>query len=207
MQGEAGLDNTGPAPDGRNAAGPNAAAQDAAGPGAPGRDPPGPDAVAHDADAPDTVARRRAGRYRPEQHGAEFGDAGSRHHTEMPDLGKLAQDWITLWQSELSAMAADPEIHESWQTMIALWAGTMAAMLRGLPRDTGASPRERARARSGSADAPGAAPVAAAPDARDAEIERLARHVTALERRLAELERGGNPAVNPKRRPGRKPRR
>ena len=31
---------------------------------------------------------------------------------DTPDLAKLAQDWITLWQSELSAIAADPEIHE-----------------------------------------------------------------------------------------------
>ena len=52
---------------------------------------------------------------------------------ELPDPRKLAQDWITLWQSELSAMAADPEMRESWQTVMALWAGTMSAMLRGLP--------------------------------------------------------------------------
>ena len=58
----------------------------------------------------------------------------------MPDPRKLAQDWITLWQSELSAMAADPEIRESWQTVMALWAGTMSAMLRGLPPDPNAYP-------------------------------------------------------------------
>src|SRR4051794_10690451 len=31
----------------------------------------------------------------------------------------LAQDWITLWQSELSALAADPELRETWQTLMA----------------------------------------------------------------------------------------
>jgi hypothetical protein len=124
-----------------------------------------------------------------------------------PDLSGLAQDWITLWQSELSAMAADPEIRESWQTMMSLWAGAMAFVLRTLPRDPNASRHDGARRRSGPADAPRTTPAPAAPDARDAEIERLARHVTALECRLAELERGGNPAGHPKVRPGRKQRR
>src|ERR1700744_2735849 len=84
--------------------------------------------------------------------------------TDLPDPRKLAQDWITLWQSELSAMAADPEIRESWQTVMALWAGAMSAMLRGLPADRG---HDGARGRARPADAPGAAPAAAAPDARD----------------------------------------
>ena len=35
-------------------------------------------------------------------------DPRDRAATDMPDPRKLAQDWITLWQSELSAMAADP---------------------------------------------------------------------------------------------------
>ncbi|HQT77328.1 MAG TPA: hypothetical protein PLD10_09790 [Rhodopila sp.] len=121
---------------------------------------------------------------------------------DQPDAQRLARDWITLWQSELSALAADPEIRESWQAVWAVWAGTMSAMLRGLPRDTHDGPARKARA----ADAPRAAPAAAAPDARDAEIERLARHVAALERRLAELERGGGAGVDPASRPRRKPR-
>jgi hypothetical protein len=120
-----------------------------------------------------------------------------------PDAQELAQDWVTLWQSELSAMAADPEMRESWQTILGLWAGTMAAIIRGLPRGFG---HDGKAGPAGPADAPRPAPAAAAPDARDVEIERLARHVAALERRLAELERGGDPAVHPKRGAGRKPR-
>ena len=32
------------------------------------------------------------------------------------DTRALARDWITLWQSELTAMAADREMREGWQT-------------------------------------------------------------------------------------------
>jgi len=115
----------------------------------------------------------------------------------------LAQDWITLWQSELSALAADPELRETWQTLMALWAGTMTAAVSAMPRAP--TPHDHAARSPGSTETPRAAPAPAAPDARDAEIERLARHVAALERRLAELERGGDPPVHSKRRPRRRP--
>ena len=134
----------------------------------------------------------------------DAGQTGGRGRTRaLPDAQKLAQDWITLWQSELSAMAADPEMRESWQTIMGLWAGTMAAIVRGLPRAPG---RDGQGGQTRPADAPRPAPAAAASDARDAEIERLARHVATLERRLADLERGGDPALHPKRGARRKPR-
>jgi hypothetical protein len=160
----------------------------------------------------ETGERDSAGRDSATLGGTSFSGATPRDRTasDMPDPRKLAQDWITLWQSELSAMAADPEIRESWQTVMALWAGTVSNLLRGLPRDQG---YDGAGGRSGPADAPRAPPTAAALDARDAEIDRLARHVADLEHRLAELtqriERGSDPAVHPRRRPatgpGRKP--
>ena len=114
---------------------------------------------------------------------------------ESPDLASLARDWITLWQSELAAMAADRETQEAWQTTLAMWAGLATAALRTVPRArTSASPRSRPDERGpGGArpdDAARAAATAAAPDPRDAEIERLAGHVAALEARLAKLERG-----------------
>ena len=66
--------------------------------------------------------------------------------TAPTDLEKLAEDWITLWQSELSGMAADPELAEAWAAAVALgaawWraqgmaagrAGMFPAMPAGLP--------------------------------------------------------------------------
>jgi hypothetical protein len=121
---------------------------------------------------------------------------------DLPDLSKIAQDWITLWQSEITAMAADREMRETWQTVMALWAGTMSTMLRTLHADW----HERSGGQATAADPPRTTPTAAASDARDAEIERLARHVATLERRLADLERGADPPGAPKRRSARKPR-
>ncbi|HYZ20629.1 MAG TPA: hypothetical protein VE690_00600 [Rhodopila sp.] len=132
-------------------------------------------------------------RRRPEDHAEGMQGAGG------PDVSQVARDWITLWQSEMSAMAADPEIRESWQAMMAIWAGAMSALVSGLPRQAHDRPDRPSRP----ADATRPAAAAAAPDPRDAEIDRLARHVAALERRLAELERGDS-KVDPGRRPRRK---
>ncbi len=112
-----------------------------------------------------------------------------------PDLQQVARDWITLWQSELTAAATDREVQETWQTLAALWAGIAGAMIQAMPRglpDGGRSPPT-----PGTAAPARAAPAAAAPDARDAEIDRLARRLADLERRLADVERaspelGGN---------------
>jgi hypothetical protein len=110
-----------------------------------------------------------------------------------PDLQALARDWITLWQSELAAMAADREAQETWRSLLAIWAAASANLLKSLPKGGADAGGGRPQ------PAPRATPAAAAPDARDAEIERLARHIGELERRLAELERG-------RAEPGRKPR-
>jgi len=48
------------------------------------------------------------------------------------DLDKLAEDWITLWQSELAAMAADPELAEAWAASVALGAAWWRAQAAGL---------------------------------------------------------------------------
>ena len=103
------------------------------------------------------------------------------HGASEADLRELARDWITLVQSELAALAVDREAQETWQTLMAVWAGAAAAMLNAVPRNDAGSPA-----------APRPAPAAAAPDARDAEIGRLHDQLARLERRLAELERRGD---------------
>src|SRR5450759_3458465 len=106
---------------------------------------------------------------------------------DAPEQERLARDWIALWQSEFSALALDREAHETWRTLLGLWARTADAMPRAPVRPDG-GPHDRPG--SGPDAAAGAATVAAAPDPRDAEIDRLARRVDELERRLAGLERG-----------------
>ena len=71
-----------------------------------------------------------------------------QHPNSQPDLQELARDWITLWQSELAALAADREAQESWQAMMSLWAGAAAAMLNAMPR---AAPRPSRSSGAGAA--------------------------------------------------------
>jgi hypothetical protein len=81
-----------------------------------------------------------------------------------PDLARFLQDWTALWREEMQAQAGDPA-----GNIMSFWAETL-----GLARDRATTPRTEA--------------AAAAPDARDAEIERLTRRVDELEARLAKLE-------------------
>lgn len=150
---------------------------------------------------------------RPDAEAEVAGDASARgggwqsaQATEGgPDLRQLAADWISLWQSELSAIAVDREAQETWQAMLVLWAGAAGAMLQAMPRNPPAGPpagHDRATRRTGTEPEARAPTPAAAPDPRDVEIDRLARHVAALEARLAGLERGdrGGPAGEPRKR-------
>jgi len=170
-----------------------------------GMDNTGFDPKEHNPEGQETAAPNSA-----DQTRSGFSESNTRDLAapDMPDPNKFARDWVTLWQSELSAMATDREMHETWQTLTKLWANAMSSMLlpaRGSehndtrPDNTPRAPRPD--------DAPRATPPAAAPDPRDAEIARLARDVAALQRRLADLERGGDPPVAPKPGPPRKPRR
>ena len=88
-----------------------------------------------------------------------------------------------MWQSELTAMAADRELRETWGAVMALWAKSAASMLQTMPR------HDQSRRGSGPAEQAGSTPAYAASDAGLAEVQQLNRRILELEHRLAELER------------------
>ena len=97
----------------------------------------------------------------------------------------MLEDWVTIWQSELAALAMDREAHESTQRAVDGWAAQARAMLAAGPDWLDAA------GGFAGADAPaGAASATAAPDGRDALVRELLDRVDRLERRLAGLERG-----------------
>ena len=48
---------------------------------------------------------------------------------------KLAKDLVAMWQSELTAMAADREFRETWAATMALWAQAANAAAALLPHE------------------------------------------------------------------------
>ena len=132
------------------------------------------------------------------------------------DLARFLQDWTTLWREELQAQAGDPEgmspamlagvlprmpnppaasgamspdmaaVIDTWRAAVVVWAQATGAQATGA-QAVGVPPTAMAAPREPPAT-PRSPAAAAAPDPRDAEIERLARRVDALEARLAKLE-------------------
>ncbi|MDD2877234.1 MAG: hypothetical protein PHT60_06540 [Acidiphilium sp.] len=106
-----------------------------------------------------------------------------------PDLASLARDWITLWQSELTAMAQDRECREAWTGLLAIWAGAATAAFAA----TDAARRHDTLRRTRPDGSPRPPPDPAASDAGRNAIERLNRRIAELEARLAALELGDRP--------------
>jgi hypothetical protein len=101
---------------------------------------------------------------------------------------KLAEDWVALWQSELTALSADRELRESWAAMVALWASTATMALGAMrPRD------DAAPGTTAPPQPPGPAPADVAPVAGVDEIAGLNRRIAELEQRLAAFDRDGCP--------------
>jgi hypothetical protein len=113
-------------------------------------------------------------------------------------LAQFLQDWTRLWREELHAQTSNadasplaqipgvgspPELAAAmdlWRKAMGTWAETMGLPTLGSSASSVGSRDRSAPSRSAAA--------AAASDPRDAEIERLARRVDALEARLARLE-------------------
>jgi len=117
------------------------------------------------------------------------GPAGAATHAPA----ETWQDWVTIWQSELNALATDREPQQIWLRLVESWAVRARAAGAFLPACAQSMPgHDGASGRAPAEPSARAAPSAAAPDAGDSErqradLERLARRVAELERRLAEL--------------------
>jgi hypothetical protein len=103
-----------------------------------------------------------------------------------PDAQALARDWITIWHSEMAALATSREMQEGWLRTLAVWAQAAEAASRLLPSARSAGP-------AGPHAAAGPAAPMAAPDARDAAIQRLGERIDELERILAQRIGGSRP--------------
>ncbi|MCB4823999.1 hypothetical protein [Roseicella aerolata] len=111
----------------------------------------------------------------------------SKDQTCEPDLDGLAEAWIALWQTELAALAAEPEVAAAWRQALGLGAAWLHA---AQPAPAAAAPGD-APASTPGAKAAGAPPGLRPGDAlggEDAAAQRA--RIDALERRLAALERG-----------------
>jgi hypothetical protein len=101
----------------------------------------------------------------------------------MPD--KFAEDWVALWQSEITAMAADRELRESITAMLALWASTATATIKLLQAPYESSRRDAQTLQPARPQA-----VAAAFEPGLDEVASLHRRIAELEQRLAGLDSG-----------------
>ncbi len=93
----------------------------------------------------------------------------------------MLEDWISIWESELAALAADREGQELWRSMVSQWAEQARAAAAWIDAVDFIPGRP-----SGSGAQEGTAPAAAAPDPRGDAIAQLARRVEELERRVLE---------------------
>jgi hypothetical protein len=118
---------------------------------------------------------------------------------EPPDLDTLARRYLDLWQEQVAAVAADPELTQTYahlaQAMSALgpagWMSLWSAAAPGFqpPNPGSPPPHDQRAAQAAAPSAPPRAAAAAAPpgDRRD-DLAELGRRFAALEERLFRIE-------------------
>jgi len=136
--------------------------------------------------------------------------------SEPADLDDLARRYLDLWQDQMSALAADEDFARLMQRIMggmgmtaaagpAAWPALMAAMRAGARGERAGDGDERHATGTDGPRAPaGAAAPAPASDGGGPGLDRLARRVAALEKRLAALEAAGPGARGGARKPARK---
>ncbi|WPZ34976.1 hypothetical protein T8K17_02260 [Thalassobaculum sp. OXR-137] len=147
-----------------------------------------------------------------------------------PDAGDLARRFMDLWQSQVQAMATDPEVTDAMRRWTALWTGQGFAAPPARPMADGLQPgygpgaaaasssaaaspysaghdgdSERYRKQQGRPTA-GAAPAAPVSERGGDDLALILRELRRLEERIARLEerleRDGGEPEGPARRPG-----
>jgi hypothetical protein len=121
--------------------------------------------------------------------------------TDQPDFADLARQYLDLWEDQLAAMAADPDLAEQsarfFETMTRLGGVAnpmMAANLATLMGQMAGSGGPKTDGTNGSSSQDtetGAATAAAASPDRDERLDELARRLADVEKRLDGLEAGG----------------
>jgi len=110
--------------------------------------------------------------------------------TDDTELQKLARRYLDLWESQLSAMAADSELAAQ---LGRLFAATNASLLAGVQAQAGMAGGQETRREGGNAGgntaADRTAPSAAARGDGAMDVAELERRIAALERRLDAIER------------------
>ncbi|MBT3931574.1 MAG: hypothetical protein HOF34_12740 [Rhodospirillaceae bacterium] len=121
--------------------------------------------------------------------------------TEQPDFAALARQYLDLWEDQLSAMAADPDLAEQtarfFDTMTQLGAishpmgaSGLAALMAQMSGHASATTDGSDGPKDQPTSAAGAASAAAAPDDRDQRLDELTRRLADVEERLHRLESG-----------------
>lgn len=113
-----------------------------------------------------------------------------------PDFAALARQYLDLWEDQLTAMAADPDLAEQsarfFEAMTQLGKDVNPALTANLAEFLKtAQPGARHDSTAAEPAAHGTEAAAAASGNRDERVDQLTRRIAALEKRLDGLEPGG----------------